>query len=162
MHASAHPLSALPVPPGGHHRFGLPACAAAATVAALLTGAATWSLHGAQPGAVAPQSVHAAEPQCARTAAAAARPAPSDDALDSLRHAAKWGHADASVMLVGALLDRYDAGAGTPALFEAMQWLDRDLHTAPMLESGLVQRVALGACRSDPLLQWHWLCEEGE
>ncbi len=80
----------------------------------------------------------------------------------TLRQAAALGNVEASITLVSALLDRYDAGAGAGALMEALQWMERDLDTVPMLGSPQVQRVVLGACARDPLLQWHWLCNQGE
>lgn len=126
-----------------------------ATASAVVAGVAGWSLHAARP---APAWPACAPPAIATTIA---HP-PTDDALDALRLAARLGNTDAGVTLVDALLGRYDTGGGAAALVEALQWLERDLDTRPMLDSGLVQRVVLGPCRSDPLLQWHWLCEPGE
>ncbi len=108
-----------------------------------------------------PHAEAQAAPQTA-TQALPAQPAVAADLIAALRQAAGLGNMEASVMLVGALLDRYDAGAGAGALVEALQWMERDLDTVPMLASPQVQRVVLGPCTHDPLLQWHWLCNQGE
>lgn len=120
---------------------------------ALALGVAAWG--ALQMPTTMPLAAHA-------TPRASIQPAMASDVLASLRQAAALGNVDASIALVGALLDRYDAGGGADALFEALQWMERDLDTAPMLNSRQVQRVVLGACASDPLLDWHWLCHQGE
>lgn len=160
MIAFIHRLAAAgatPRPPTPRPGFWPPVLILAGAMA---LGTSVWS---ALPAEHAPAISLATAPVAAAMPPAAARqPAPRVDTLDALRQAAALGNVDASIALVGALLDRYDIDAGTPALFEALQWLQRDLDTAPVLASAELQRVVLGPCRRDALLQWHWLCDQGE
>jgi hypothetical protein len=93
----------------------------------------------------------------ARTAHDGATRAP----LDALRWSAAQGDADASVELAARLLDAYERGGPRDDLHEAMQWLVRDWQEPSVLRSPVLQRVVHRHCQ-DNVLQWHWLCTQGE
>ncbi|WP_326541643.1 hypothetical protein [Pseudorhodoferax sp.] len=147
MPAIADPCTMASCAPRRRHRP--PTRLAWAVAGALALGAAAWMV------LPAPQAAHAAP-------RSATQPPLAADTLAALREAAALGNVDASTALVGALLDRYDAGGGAGPLFEALQWLQRDLDTPSMLGSPELQRVVLRICPGEALLQWHWLCHQGE
>jgi hypothetical protein len=104
-------------------------------------------------------AAHAVHRQAPAAASARAQPAPRS-ALDPLRVDALAGNTDASAELAQRLLTRFERTGEQEDLYEAFQWIARDWDDVAFLRSDLIQR-AVEHC-DGPVLQWHWLCVDGE
>ena len=83
------------------------------------------------------------------------------ESLDLLRIDAALGDSEASAALVRRLLDRFEQDGGRDDLHEAVHWTARDWDQPAYLRGEVVQRLVRFHCR-DAVLQWHWLCVQGE
>ncbi|MFT3717396.1 hypothetical protein [Pseudorhodoferax sp.] len=88
--------------------------------------------------------------------------ASGSDSLDWLRSDAAIQAPYAAMALTAALLDRFEAGGDSQALFEAMLVLDQHWDRPDFLASGLIQRVVERHCPTALQLRRFWLCEAGE
>ena len=83
------------------------------------------------------------------------------ESIESLRHAAAVGDADAALAVATRLVDRFERGGASADLFEATIWIDRYQGNETFANSGLVTRVQQKEC-AQKVLRHHWICDKSE
>jgi hypothetical protein len=85
----------------------------------------------------------------------------SSGSLDALRERAEAGDGDATVALASSLLSRYERSNQRDELYEAALWVDRAWFSDDAPRHQLIDRLYGRYC-GDKVMQWHWMCHNGE
>lgn len=105
-------------------------------------------------------SVHFFALEAARLAAGQT-PSIASSALEALRQQAEAGDGEATMSLAATLLRRYERSHQRDDLFEAAIWVDRAWFSDAAIRQQMVARLYGQHC-DDKVMQWHWMCHNGE